>query len=86
MLTQSVLIVTCQAHAVLVKKGESCMRFIPVGLVHLWTKGSLALCLVAARAVCWRPRLAGTRQYYLTAIALTNTCNKSTFNNIQHEN
>ena len=27
------------------------------------TKGSLAPCLVAARAVCWRPRLAGTRQY-----------------------
>ena len=26
-------------------------------------KGSLAPCLVAARAVRWRPRLAGTRQY-----------------------
>ncbi len=27
------------------------------------TKGSLAPCLLAARVVCWRPRLAGTRQY-----------------------
>ncbi len=27
------------------------------------TKGSLAPCLVAARAVRWRPGLAGTRQY-----------------------
>ncbi len=28
------------------------------------SKGSLAPCLVAARAVRWRPRLAGTQQYY----------------------
>ena len=34
-----------------------------VGLVCGRTKGSLAPCLVAAQAVCWRPRLAGTRQY-----------------------
>ncbi len=36
-------------------------------------KGSLTLCLVAARNpgwVCWRPHLAGTRQYYLLLLSL----------------
>ncbi len=50
----SIYIETCQGHPVLVKKAWSTCG---------WTKGSLAPCLVAARAVRWRPRLAGTRQY-----------------------
>ncbi len=50
-----IYIVTCQAHPVLVKKANKvCGSFL---------LKSLAPCLVAARAVCWRPRLAGTRQY-----------------------
>ena len=38
---------------------------LPCRPVSTWgrTKGSLAPCLVAARAVCWRPCLAGTPQY-----------------------
>ena len=64
-------IVTCQAHPVLVKSGSN-VRFRFSFKIFLstcertkgsLTKGSLAPCLVAARAVRWRPRLAGTRQY-----------------------
>ncbi len=54
-------IVTCQAHPVLVK-----IRRIRYAIRALRTKGSLAPCLVAARAVRWRPRLAGTREYIVT--------------------
>ena len=66
----SLYIVTCQAHPVLVKKGESNMRFVPFKIFYIGgylaclllspqgrTKGSLAPCLLAARAVCWRPRM-----------------------------
>ncbi len=45
------------------KKGESNMRFVTFKIFCLGR--SLAPCLVAARAVCWRPRLAGT-QYCVT--------------------
>ncbi len=73
-----IYIVTCQAHPVLVKKanqmcGSFLLKFLSRWLSSLlivkWstcgrTKGSLvAPCLVAARTVRWRPRLAGTRQY-----------------------
>ena len=45
------------------------------------TKGSLAPCLVAARSpgwVCWRPRLAGTRQYITLGKPIT-------FSNFTHK-
>ncbi len=49
------------------KKGESNVWFVSFKIFCLGsyicgrTKGSLAACLVAARAVCWRPRLTSTR-------------------------
>ncbi len=55
-------IVTCQAHPALVKKAnQMCGSFL-----FFLNLVSLASCLVAARSpgwVCWRPHLAGTRQY-----------------------
>ncbi len=68
----TVIIVTCQAHPVLVKERRnkcavrSFENFYLGGYLtclFLRTKGSLAPCLVDARVVRWRPRLAGTQQY-----------------------
>ncbi len=46
-------IVTCQAHPVLIK----------IRQIRYAIRAFLNFCLVAAWAVRWRPRLAGTRQY-----------------------
>ncbi len=58
-------IVTCQAHTVLVKKRRiKCVVRSFLNFLSRWlSRLPIVKCLVAARAVCWRPRLAGTRQY-----------------------
>ncbi len=69
-------IVTCQAHPVLVKSGSSVRSVSFLNFYRStseWTKGSLTPCLVAARSpgwICWRPHLAGTRQYINTCCLL----------------
>ncbi len=52
------------------KKGESNMRFVPFKNFY----PPVAPCLVAARAVCWRPRLAGTRLYTIYTRLWSSIC------------